>query len=98
MQHADDAGLDDAEPRGAERHRGEQRADERDEDRARQAERHVSEGQRLDDEVQAQGLGHPDEPGHQPSLAGGGRERAEHAFLEPVVQLEHLVGQRQPRR
>ncbi len=59
-QDADDAGLDDAEPGRAERHGRQQRADEGHEDRARQAERHVVEAERLDDEVQAQRLGQPD--------------------------------------
>ena len=48
VQHADDARLDDPEPGRAERHGREQRADERDEDRARDAERDVVEAERLD--------------------------------------------------
>ena len=54
------------------------------------------EAERLDDEEQAEPLGHPDQDGQETELGQMPRdERPEHAFLEPVVQLEDLVRQRQ---
>ena len=87
------------EPGRAEGHGGEQRADEGDEDRARQAEGDIVEAERLDHEEQAQSLGHPDQTGQQAELRQVARhERTEDALLEPVVQLEDLMRQRAARR
>src|SRR5438552_3339325 len=60
---AADAELDDAESGRAERHRGEERADEGDEERPADPEVDARDAKGLDDEEQAQRLGGPDEAG-----------------------------------
>ena len=59
-QDGDDAGLDDADARRRERHGGQERAGQRDEERAADPEVDVAEAERLDHEEQAHRLGRPD--------------------------------------
>ena len=81
-------------PAGTEGHGGQQRADQRHEHRAGQAQRHVLEPERLHHQEQPQPLGQPDQAGEEAEhgqLADD--QRPEHALLEAVVQVaDHGAG------
>src|SRR5215207_11351472 len=59
-EDADDAGLDEAESGRRERNGGQQGGRQRDEDRGADAEPHLRQGERANDEVEAGALQHPD--------------------------------------
>ena len=83
-------------PAGRERHGGQERADQGDEERAADPELDVGEAERLDDEEQAHRLGRPDEAGEDDEARQRPEpDRPEDALLEPVVQLEDPMRQRQ---
>ena len=66
-----------------------QRADERDEDRPGEPDLDIREAERLDDDVEAQSLGQPDQPGHdREDRKVLEPDRPEDAFLEAFVELE----------
>src|SRR4051794_21058479 len=95
-QDADDPSLHDAEPGRAQRDRGEQGSDQRDEDRPGDPELHAREVERLDDEEQAHRLGHPDrDPEDREAGQLAPLERPEDALLEAVVELHDAAGERE---
>ena len=86
-EHADHARLDEPEAAGQERHGGEQRRDQRDEQELRRAEVDAGQVQREHHEPEARALRRPHQHG-EAEQRGQSRERVDGAEAEALVAVE----------